>query len=169
MHMRAEIEECFKGYPAQKKVAKYLLGRGFRVGKRKRVMCGNIEMAHTQIGRELGVDRRVVDAAVERILGSEKLMSMYANLESVAFLRNAAPAMGLGVIVISVEDASKPGIIGTIASKIANHGVSIRQAMADDPYFSENPVFTVITDGKIKGRLFEDLKNIKGVKKITVY
>lgn len=167
--MWGEIEKCFKGYPAQKKVATYLLGRGFRVGKRKRVMCGNIEIAHAQIGRELGVDRRVVDAAVERILGSKKLMSIYTNLESVAFLRNAAPAMGLGVIVISVEDASKPGIIGTIASKIANHGVSIRQVMADDPYLSKNPVLTVITDRPIKGKLFEDLKNIKGVKRITVY
>ncbi len=167
--MWGDIEECFKRYPAQKKVAKYLLSRGFRVGKRKRVMCGGIEIAHAQIGRELGVDRRVVDVAVERILGNEKLMSIYANLESVAFLRSAAPSMGLGVIVISVEDASKPGIIGTIASKIANHGVSIRQAIADDPYLSENPVFTVITGGEIKGELFEDLKNIEGVKKITVY
>lgn len=167
--MWVEIDEYFRGYPAQKKVAKYLLSRGFRVGKRKKVMCGSIEIAHTQIGRELGVDRRVVDATVERILGNEKLMAMYMNLESVAFLRNAAPAMGLGVIVISVEDASKPGIIGTIASKIANHGVSIRQAMTDDPHLFKNPVLTVITDGKIKGDLFEDLKNIKGVKKITIY
>jgi predicted regulator of amino acid metabolism with ACT domain len=167
--MWGEIEERFKGYPAQKRVAKYLLGKGFRIGKRKRVMCGGIEIAHTQIGREVGVDRRVVDATVGRITGNKKLMKMYSNLESVAFLRNAAPAMGLGVIVISVDDASKSGVIGTIASKIANHGVSIRQAMADDPYLSENPEFTVITDGKIKGALLEDLKNIKGVKKITVY
>ena len=169
MCMWGEIEECFKGYPAQKKVAKYLLGMGLRVGKRKKVMCGNIEIAHTQVGREVGVDRRVVDAAVGRILGNKNLIGMYSNLESVAFLRGAAPAMGLGVIVISVDDASKPGVIGTISSKIASHGVSIRQAMADDPYLSENPVFTVITDSEIKGKLFEDLKNMKGVKKITVY
>jgi predicted regulator of amino acid metabolism with ACT domain len=167
--MWGEIEECFKGYPAQKKVAKYLLSMGFRVGKNRKVMCGNIELAHTQIGKEVGVDRRVVDAAVLRILKNKKLMKMYENLESAAFLRKAAPALGLGVLVITVKDASKPGVIGTIASKIANHGVSIRQAIADDPYLSENPVFTVITDGKIKGELFEDLKNIKGVKKITVY
>lgn len=167
--MWGEIEVCFKGYPGQKKVAKYLLARGFRVGNRKRVMCGNVEIAHAQIGGEVGVDRRVVDATAKRILKSEKLRDTFSNLESIAFLRNAAPALGLGVIVISVEDASKPGIIGTIAGKIANHGVSIRQAVADDPHITENPKFTVITDRKIGGGLFEDLKNIKGVKKITVH
>jgi predicted regulator of amino acid metabolism with ACT domain len=167
--MWGEIEESFKGYPAQKKVAKYLLKMGFRVGKHKKVMCDNIEIAHTQIGKEVGVDRRVVDAAVGRILGNKKLMKMFANLESAAFLRSAAPAMGLGVVVITVKNAAKPGVIGTITSAIASHGVSIRQAVADDPYLCENPVFTVITDSKIKGELFEDLKNIPGVKKITIY
>jgi len=167
--MWEEIEEGFKGYPGQKKVAKFLLKTGFRVGKNKRVMCGNIEIAHTQVGKEVGVDRRVIDATVERILENNKLMKMFANLESTAFLRKAAPAMNLGVVVISVKDASKPGVIGTVASTIAKHEVSIRQAIADDPYISENPVFTVITDGKITGKLFEDLNNIKGVKKITVY
>lgn len=167
--MWGEIERSFKGYPAQKKVAKYLLKIGFRVGKHKKVMCDNIEIAHTQIGKEVGVDRRVVDAAVGRILGDKKLMKIYANLESAAFLRGAAPAMGLGVVVISVKNASKPGVIGAITSTIANHGISIRQAVADDPYLSEKPVFTVITDSKIKGDLFEDLKNLDGVKKITVY
>jgi predicted regulator of amino acid metabolism with ACT domain len=167
--MWGEIDENFKGYPAQKRVAKYLLTMGFRVGKHKKVMCGNIEIAHTQIGREVGVDRRVVDVAVGRIIKNKKLMKIYANLESAAFLRSAAPAMGLGVVVITVKDAVKPGVIGTITSTIANHGVSIRQAVADDPYLCEKPVFTVITNTKIKGDLFEDLKNIKGVKKITIY
>ena len=167
--MWKEVEKTFKGYPAQKKVAKYLLKMGFRVGKHNKVMCDNIELAHTQIGKEVGVDRRVVDAAVGRLLKNKKLMKTYANLESAAFLRSAAPAMGLGVVVISVKDASEPGVIGEIASTIANHGVSIRQAMADDPHLSEKPVFTVITDRKIKGKLFDDLNSIKGVKKITVY
>ena len=167
--MWEDVEKTFKSYPAQKKVAKYLLKMGFRVGKRNKVMCDNIELAHTQIGKEVGVDRRVVDAAVGRLLKNKKLMKTYANLESAAFLRSAAPAMGLGVVVITVKDASEPGVIGKIASTIANHGVSIRQAMADDPYLSEKPVFTVITDRKIKGKLFEDLNGIKGVKKITIY
>ena len=167
--MQDEIEESFKGYPGQKKVAKYFLSKGFRVGKGKKVLCDSIEIAHVQIGKEVGVDRRVVDATVGRILENKKLMKIYASLESTAFLRSAAPSMGLGVVIISVKNASKPGVIGEITSTIARHGVSIRQAVADDPYLSEKPVFTVITDSKIKGKLFDDLNAIKGVKKITIY
>ena len=167
--MWGEIEAAFKGYPAQKKVAKYLLSKGFRVGNQKKVLCDGIEIAHVQIGKEVGVDRRVVDATVRRIIGNKKLLKIFANLESTVFLRSAAPSMGLGVVIISVKNASQSGVIGEITSTIANHGVSIRQAVADDPYLSEEPVFTVITDSKIKGKLFDDLNNIKGIKKITIY
>ncbi len=41
------------GYPAQKKVACLLLKRGFQVGEKGRVVCGKIEIPHSQIGKEL--------------------------------------------------------------------------------------------------------------------
>ena len=46
---------------------------------------------------------------------------------------------------------------------------SLRQAIADDPYFTENPEFTVITESEVKGGLLRELKNIEGIKKITIY
>lgn len=167
--MWKEIEDYFADFPAQRKVAFFLLRRGFQVSEERRVVCGSIEIPHTQIAKELGVDRRVVDAAAAKILGSEKLKKIFQNLSSIAFLRDAAPSLGLGVIVISVEDASKPGIIGRVATKIAEHGVAIRQAIADDPYLVENPEFTVITGSAITGALLEDLKKIEGIRKITIY
>jgi hypothetical protein len=167
--MWSEIEDYFDRYPAQKKVAKFLLRRGLQIGDNKRVRCGGMEVAHSQIAKELRIDRRAVDAAVDRILKNEKLRKVYQGLQSIAFLRDAAPSLGLGVIVISVEDASKPGIIGKIASKIAEHGIAIRQAIADDPYLTENPEFTVITEGEIEGKLLQDLKEVEGIKKITIY
>ncbi len=167
--MWTKIEESFGGYPAQKKVAVLLLERGFQINDKGRVVCGKIEIPHSQIGKEIGVDRRVVDATVARILKDKKLKEIFTSLHSIAFLRDIAPKLGLGVIVISVEDASKPGIIGRVTSKIADHEIVIRQAIADDPYFKENPVFTVITESEVTGALFEDLKKIEGIKKITIY
>lgn len=167
--MWREIEEHFKGFPSQKKVAVFLLQKGFQVGEGGRIMCGNISIPHTQIAKELGIDRRVVDMAAERILKNDKLKGIYQNLHSIAFLRDTAPYLGLGVIVISAKDASKPGIIGAVASKIAEHGIAIRQAIADDPYLTEEPKFTVITSGGISGKLIEELKKIAGVKNITIY
>jgi hypothetical protein len=167
--MWAELEEYFKGYPAQKKVAQFLLKKGFQIGKNRRVSSGGIEIAHAQIANELGVDRRAVDATIERIMENERLRKVFQNLQTIAFLKDAAPGLGLGVIVIAVEDPSKPGIIGRVASKIADHGVAIRQAIADDPYFTDNPEFTVITEGEISGKLVEELRKLDGIKKITIY
>ncbi len=167
--MWSKIEEAFRGYPAQRKVALLLLERGFQVSEKGRVVCGKIEIPHSQIGKELEVDRRVIDATVASILGDKNLKEIFTSLHSIAFLRDIAPKLGLGVVVISVEDASKPGILGRVTSRIAEHGVAIRQAIADDPYFVENPKFTVITETEVTGELFEDLKKIEGVKKITIY
>jgi len=167
--MWSEIEEYFRNYPAQKKVAQFLLNKGFQVGENGRVVCGGIEIPHTQIAKELNIDYRVVDTTVARILKNEKLRDIYKNLRTVAFLRDIAPILGLGVVVITAENASKPGIVGVVASQIAKYGISIRQAVADDPYLTENPKFTIITNEEIPGELLDALKKTKGIKKITIY
>lgn len=167
--MWKEIEESFEKFPAQKKVALFLLKHGFSVAENNRIMCAGVEVQHTRIAQTLEIDRRAVDAAASKILKNRKLKSIYANLQPVAFLRDAAQSLGLGVIVITADDASKPGIVGAVASEIARQGVAIRQAIADDPYLTENPQLTIITDGKITGALFEALKKIKGIKNITIF
>jgi hypothetical protein len=52
---------------------------------------------------------------------------------------------------------------------VASYGLSIRQAVSDDPYFVEDPKLTIITEGKIPGDLVRLLMEIEGVKRVTVY
>lgn len=165
--MWKEIEEYFEDFPAQKKVAQFLLKKGFQVDEGGKILCGSVVIPHTNVAKELGLDRRAVDAAARRILKNEKLRNVYQNLQCVAFLRDVAPVLKLGAIVITAEDASKPGIIGAVTSKIAKYGISIRQAIADDPYLTDEPKLTVITNKKIPGKLLEELKKIEGIKSIT--
>ncbi len=166
--MWKELDAYFEGFPAQKRVAHLLLKRGLRVVGGK-VLCGEIEIPHAKIARELGIDRRVVEAATKRIQQNERLQMVFSGLQPIAFLRDSAPAMGLGVIVITADDASKPGIIGRVTSKIAERGISIRQAIAEDPYLAEQPELTVITEGTIPGELINELRGLAGVKKVTLY
>lgn len=167
--MWRDIEEYFKDFPSQRKVAVFLLRKGFQVGEDGRIRCGGIAVPHARIARKLRVDRRSVDTAAKRILKNPKLRSIYQSLRSIAFLSETARHLGLGVVVISAEDASKPGIIGAVASKIAEHGIAIRQAIADDPYLTREPSLTLIVDGEIPGELIDDLKKIRGIKNITIY
>lgn len=162
------IQEKFKNHPAQEKVIRLLLERGFQIKPPGRVVSGGIEIPHTQIANEIEVDRRVVDATCETISKNEKLMQIFQNVRTIPFLREVAPILGLGVIVISPDNAARKGLLGAVATAVSEHGMTIRQAVSDDPYLTENPQLTIITEGKASGDLLNSLTRIKGVKSVTV-
>jgi predicted regulator of amino acid metabolism with ACT domain len=166
--MWTKIDAVFKDYPAQKKVALYLLEKGFQVKENGKIACDGCDIPSTSLSRRLGVDRRVIDAAANKILENDDLRKVFTRLRPIAFLRDLAPEIGLGVVSISVKDASKPGIIESLAECITKHGVTIRQAIAEDPYFVDDPKFTVITTDKVHGALVEELQRIEGVSEITI-
>ena len=95
-----KLVEKFEKYPAQAKVLKLLFERGFQVNEEGKVTSGNIEIAHTQLAREAGVDRRVVDATTKTIISDDFFSAIFKNVHSIPFLRDVAPSLGLGVIII---------------------------------------------------------------------
>ncbi len=70
--MWQEILNKFKRFPAQEKVIRLILQRGFQVNDRGRVVSGAIEIPHAQIAKELDVDRRVVDTTAMAIREDER-------------------------------------------------------------------------------------------------
>ena len=167
--MWREILAKFRRFPAQEKVIRLILQRGFQVSENGRVISGEIDIPHAQIAKELDVDRRVVDTTAAAIREDEELWRIFRNIRSMTFLGEVAPVLGLGVIQITPVDASRTGILGDVASAVASYGLSIRQAISDDPYFVEDPKLTIITEGRIPGDLVRRLTEIAGVKKVTVY
>jgi predicted regulator of amino acid metabolism with ACT domain len=167
--MWQEILNKFKRFPAQEKVIRLILQRGFQINDESRVVSGRIEIPHAQIAKELDVDRRVVDTTAQAIRDDEDLWKIFKNVRSMTFLGDVAPILGLGVIEITPVNAAKTGLLGDVASAVAKNGLSIRQAVSDDPYFVESPKLTLITEGKIPGDLVRLLMDIEGVKRVTVY
>lgn len=167
--MWSEILTRFKGYPAQEKVLRLLLERGFQVSSEGRVVSGKIEIPHSQIAREIGVDRRVVDATAEVILGDDGLRKIFQNIKSIPFLRDVAPALDLSVVIIIPKDAARPGIVAEVTAVLAKNGISIRQLVTDDPYFTEDPKLTIITDKKVSGKVMGELMSCPTVKSVTVF
>ena len=166
--MWQDILTKFKRFPAQEKVIRLILQRGFQINDEARVVSGQIEIPHAQIAKELDVDRRVVDTTAQAIREDEALRKVFKNVHSITFLGDVAPILGLGVIEITPVDAAKTGLLGDVASAVAGFGLSIRQAVSDDPYFVESPRLTIITEGKIPGELVGLLMEIEGVKRVTV-
>jgi len=94
---------------------------------------------------------------------------VFKNVRSMIFLGRCCAYFGLGVIEITPTNAAKTGILGDVASAVAKTGLSIRQAVSDDPYFVESPKLTIIAEGKIPGDLVRELMEIEGVRRVTVY
>ena len=167
--MWAQVQREFDGYPAQLSVARVLFKYGLRVREDGEIACGEIRIPSIQIAKEAGVDRRMVDATARKILASKELHGVFANLEPIAYLKGVAQQLGLGVIEILPDNAAKPGIISGVTGVLAKFHVSIRQAVADDPYFAPQPKLTIITDKPVKGNVIEALRKLPSVRSVIVY
>lgn len=165
----SQIERYFKDLPAQLKVAKLLFERGFQVREDGKVVSVGIEIPHTQIAKEVGVERRAVDSTVQSILSKPELKRIYMNLRQVCSLQEVAREFNLGVIVFVPEDASQTGIITNVTQKVSEKGLSIRQALAEDPSISAQPKLTLIIEGEIPPDLISEIRKLPGTRSITVY
>ncbi|WGI18142.1 hypothetical protein [Methanonatronarchaeum sp. AMET-Sl] len=166
--MWKKVESYFESYPAQKKVMQLLLKRGFRIDKDGKIRSGNIRIPKAQIAKEADVDRKAVDATIKRIKNNEFLKDIFYNLKSMTLLEEVAPKLGLGITIITPTDAAKKGILGDVAATISKKQISIYQAIADDPNLTDNPKLTIITEKRIPGTTIDELRKIKGVKKVTI-
>ncbi|KUO41716.1 MAG: amino acid-binding protein [Hadesarchaea archaeon DG-33-1] len=167
--MWAQVQKAFEGYPAQLNVARVLFGYGLRVRKDGEIACGDIRIPAVQIAKEAGVDRRAVDATAQAILKKKELRNIFINLRPIAYLKGVAQQLGLGVIEILPKDAAKPGIISDVTGAVSKFGISIRQAVADDPYFTAQPKFTIITDDPVGGKVIDALRKLPSVQSVIVY
>jgi predicted regulator of amino acid metabolism with ACT domain len=165
----SQIERYFKDLPAQLKVAKLLFERGFQVRRDGKVVSGGIEIPHTQIATEVSVERRAVDSTVQTILSKSELKRIYTNLRQVCSLREVAREFNLGVIVFVPENAQQTGLIANVTRKVSEKGLSIRQALAEDPSISAQPKLTLIIEGEIPPELISEIRRLPGTRSITVY
>jgi predicted regulator of amino acid metabolism with ACT domain len=167
--MWSQIKPFFKDFPAQERVAQLLFERGFQVRPDGKVVSGNIEIAHTQIGKEAGVERRAVDSTVQTILSKDELKRIYMNLTQVCSLQEVAREFNLSVIVFVPKDAAQTGIIADVTKIVSENGLSIRQALAEDPSISKHPKLTLILEGDIPSELISKIRKLPGTRSITVF
>ncbi|MCK5659724.1 MAG: amino acid-binding protein [Methanosarcinales archaeon] len=163
-----KITDKLRKYPAQEKVIRLLFERGFQVSPDGRVVSGGIELAHTQIAKEAGVDRRVVSSTCELILSDTLLRSIFFNITPIPSLRDVAKALGFGVVVISPQDASEGGIIRDVTRVVSSHDVNVQQLHADDPRFVDSAKLTIILDEVVPDGLVEDLLLLDSVNSVSV-
>jgi len=163
-----EIMEKFSDSPGQQRVVRLLLERGFSVNEDGRVVSGGIEIPNTGIAREVGVDRRVVDATTSAILEDEELARIFRNISAIPSLMDLAPVLDLTVLTVAVSDAEQTGIVAQVTQTIADHGISIRQTISEDPEFTDEPRLYIITDGELPGEVINELRELPFVVRLEL-
>lgn len=167
--MWSKIVKSLEGYPERLKVARVLVENGLSVRNGK-IYLNEIEIPPVRIARVAKVDRRTVNETLNAIRKNHELKQIFEGLRSAGHsLKEIAKHLDLGVVEITPVDARIPGILAGSASILAKAGLSIRQAIVDDPELSPEPKLTLIAEKKIPGELIPELLKIKGIAKVSVY
>jgi len=164
-----KVVKCLEGYPERLAVAKILIQYGLSIRDGK-IYCDKIVIPAVGISRVVGVDRRTVTYTIKMIESNPDLRVIFRHLKPAgASLREVARYLNLGVVEITPVDARMPGILSGSASLLAEKGISIRQAIVDDPELTPEPKLTLIAEKKIPGEIIPELLKIKGISKVSVY
>lgn len=167
--MWSKIEKDMIDSPVRLKVIRFLLENGFRVTNGK-IYCNEVQIPVVSIARVVNVDRRTVVETVKTIEENSDLKSIFVRLRNAGLsMAKIAKYLDLPVIEIRALNARAPGIIAGVTSIIAEAGISVRQAVADDPELTPEPKLTIVTDRKIPGKLVDKFLKVKGVEKVSIY
>lgn len=165
--MWSDILSCFTDSPSQTRVVRFLLENGFGVNEEGRICCNTIPVASTQIGQQIGVDRRVVDSTAKRILNSE-FKEIFLSMRATPDLSLIADKLSLSVITILPDDAKKTGIVDACIHTLSSHNIGIRQVFVTDPHLSEEPRLVIITESRIPAVVIEEMRTLPCVRRLIL-
>ena len=156
-------------HPKRLKVARLCIENGLAI-RDDGIYLNQIEIPTARIARATGVDRRTVVETMRMIRSDKDLRGIFEQLQSAGLsLRGVAKQLGLGVVEISASDPKDVGILAGASKLLADAGISIRQALVDDPELSPEPKITLIADASVPGKIIPEMLKIKGVARVSVY
>jgi len=161
------VKDGFTGFPSQEKVAMLLLRNGIRVEKGT-AYCNDIEQSDAAIARVAGVDRRVVRSTLDKISSTPELDRIFSKLQSMLLLANVAPEIDCTTLEIIPTDATMPGILAGVMDIIYRGGLSVRQAVVEDPGIRIDSHLIIVVDGQIPPGMIPALKQSRGVLSIIL-
>jgi len=156
-------------HPERLKVARLCIENGLAL-RDDGIYLNQIEIPTARIARAAGVDRRTVVETLRMIHREKDLRGIFEQLQSAGLsLKGIAKELGLGVVEITASDPKYIGILAGASKLLADAGISVRQAIVDDPELSPDPKLTLIGDTNVPGNLIPEMLRIKGVARVSVY
>jgi predicted regulator of amino acid metabolism with ACT domain len=160
------ISAVFANFPSQEKVARMLLRLGASV-RDGNAYSGDVELSDAAVGRAAGADRRVARSAIDKIGKDPELSKFFAGLRPIALLADVAHHIGCSTLVVIPTNASTPGILADVSAVTLAAGVSIKQAVIDDPD-GEDVHLLIVLDGSLPPEFIPSLQRCRGVASIIL-
>ena len=162
-----EVLSSFSKYRSQTNVAEIMLRHGISVRNGK-AYCGDIEISDSALGRAANADRRVARSTIDHIENDPKLKAIFSKLRSISLFSDVASEIGCSTLEIVPTDAMLPGILADVAAVIYQAGISIRQAVVDDPEFNREAHLIIVLNGDLPADFIPVLKTTRGVASIII-
>ncbi len=167
--MWERIQTIMGSHPERLKVARVCVENGLAI-RRDRIYLNQIEIPTARVARAAGVDRRTVNETARMVNSQPELKPIFENLQSAGLsLRGITRQLGLGVVEITAQDPKTIGILANASKLLSDAGISIRQALVDDPELFPDPKLTLIGDKSVPGALIPQMLKIEGVSKVSIY
>ena len=162
------IEREFAGKASRVLIVRKMLEYGIRVAEDGRLFVGGLEVDYTALARDAGTDRRVVKQTSAQIRANPFLYSIFSRLTPVgASLLQIVSSVGYSAIIIEA-DPRAAGVISAVTGILAEHGVVVRQALADDPDMVKEAHLTLVVEGAVGGEVIAELEGLETVRSVTV-
>ena len=166
--MWAQIRKQFRRKNARVAVARKMIECGMRVGGISQVYVGDVEIDYTALARAAGVDRRVVKQTVEQIERTPDLMAIYSKISPFgASLVGVASKLGYSVLVVGADPKAR-GVIAKVAKVLSDHGIVIRQALAEDEDMVPDAKLVMVVEGEPPGEVLAKLEALDLVESVTL-
>ncbi len=166
--MWKKVEKWFSRRKAGLSVVRLMVEYGMRIDEFGELYIGKVGLTDNAVARAAEVDRRVVKETTKYLLSIPELKSIFTKLRPAGpSLVDVAPYLGYSVIRVEADPHS-PGILASVASIISQHGLVIRQALADDPDLYPEPALTLVVEGRLPGEAIEKIREVRSVKSVSI-
>ena len=157
-----------KSHPERLRVARVCVQNGLAL-RGNRIYLNQTEIPAARLARAAGVDRRTVSETAQMINKDPTLRVIFENIQSAGLsLRGVAKPLGLGMVEITAQDPKAVGILAGASKLLVDAGITIRQALVDDPELVPDHKLTLITGRSVPGSLIQEMLKITGVAKVSV-
>jgi uncharacterized protein len=166
--MWEKIQGLLKSHPERLRVARVCMENGLAL-RGQRIYLNQTEIPAARLARAAGVDRRTVSETARMINKDPGLRLIFENIQSAGLsLRGIAKPLGLGIVEITAQDPKAVGILAGASKLLADAGITIRQALVDDPELVPEPKLTIIAGKNVPGNLIPEMLKIRGVSKVSI-